>query len=93
MNDGDEKIVRLRAVEKDPVPKEPHQGVIEVLERLLQEARAGEIVGVAAVFHDENLRSGYVVVGFVGGFSLVGAAQCVLQELTDINRGFEPGDD
>lgn len=82
-----ENVIQLGTAKAPPVVKEPHQGVIEFLERLLQEARAGDVVGVACAYQNGEWRSGYSVVGFVGGFSMAGATHSLLQDLGDINRG------
>lgn len=88
-----ENIVSLSGIKGPPVVKEPHQGVINLLERLLQDARAGEIVGMAVTYQAADWRAGYSVVGFVGGFSMVGAAYNILQEVADLNRGLTDGDE
>ena len=84
-----ENIVPLRPGTKSElttVVKEPHEGVIRFLERALQEARAGEIVGIAFAHHGPDFRASYSVVGFVGGYSMQGAIQCALQDIIDLNR-------
>jgi hypothetical protein len=65
--------------------KEPHEGVIRYLERLLQEARAGDIVGIATAHHGPDFRAVYGIVGFIGGYSMQGALQCALTEVIDLN--------
>lgn len=76
-----------------PIVIEPHQGVIEFLERLLQDARAGQVVGLACAYQSPDWRAGYSIVGFVGGFSMVGAAYNILQDVGDINRGYMTDDE
>jgi hypothetical protein len=88
-----ENVVPLTGARGNPIVKEPHQGVIAVLERMLQDARAGEIVGMACAYQNSDWRAGYSVVGFVGGYSMVGAAYNILQEVGDINRGIVLEDD
>jgi hypothetical protein len=88
-----ENVVPLNGVKSSPVVKEPHQGVIEFLERLLQDARSGDVVGVACAYQNPDWRSGYAIVGFVGGFSMAGAAYNILQEVGDINRGLAVDED
>lgn len=63
------KVVSLRGG-AIPCPGEPWPGVVEELERLLEAARAGEIIGIAvAVIHrDEATSSNFV--GSVGRYVL-----------------------
>lgn len=68
------------------VVKEPNQIVISLLERMLQEARAGEIVGLACAYHGPDWCAGYSIAGYAGGYSMLGAMQCAVAELSDINR-------
>lgn len=85
--------LRGAAVTPPPMAKEPHKGTIELLERLLQEARAGDIVGIVCAYHSPDWRAGYTLTGFVGGFSMQGALHCALSDLADINRGMAEDDD
>jgi hypothetical protein len=82
-----DNVTPFRGVLTPPAVKDPHPGVIAMLERLLQEARAGEIVGFSCAYHGPDWRAGYAITGFIGGYSMLGAAQCVVSELVDINRG------
>jgi len=86
------KIVPLfgEAAQPPVLKKEPHQGVITALEQLLQEARAGDIVGLAYAYHGTEFRAAYGVVGFVGGYSMQGALRCAENEISDLNRGYAP---
>lgn len=88
-----ENVVSLNGAKAPPVVKEPHQGVINLLERMLQDARAGELVGLACAYQAPDWRAGYSIVGFVGGFSMVGAAYNIIQEVGDINRGLMMDDE
>ena len=47
------KVVSLRGEEILP-PGEPRPAVVEALERALEAARSGEIIGVAAVFNHSD---------------------------------------
>lgn len=96
MSEDATKIVPLRPgtrPEITTVIKEPHEGVIRHLETLLQDARAGEIVGIVVAYQGPDWRAACSVVGFVGGYSLQGAAHCVLSEILDINRGLSHTDE
>lgn len=93
---NDEKIIPIRPGARAEVPSDaavvaPNAALIAALEVMLQEARAGEIVGMSCVYTTKEWHAAYQVVGFVGGFSMVGAAQCALQELSDAARGYTDG--
>jgi hypothetical protein len=63
----------------------PNARCIEALRDLLERAEAGEVVGIAcAVMHGDALAS-YRVCGTVGGYSMLGAAECVKAHLVAIN--------
>lgn len=62
---------------------------VEELERLLEMAKSGEIKGFAGVsLHADNSGS-YTICGFIGGYSMLGAAECMRSELLDIIKGYE----
>lgn len=86
-----DNVVKL-GMQGPSIRKEPHEGCIKHLERLLQDARAGDIVGFTVTHMDPDGVAGYSIVGFVGGYNMLGAAQCVVGGLTDINRGVETSD-
>jgi hypothetical protein len=48
---------------------------------------------MVCAYQNSDWRAGYSVVGFVGGYSMVGAAYNILQEVGDINRGVISEDD
>lgn len=66
---------------------EPSEAVIHRLEELLEQARAGSVVGVAFVGVNQAGDAEYRVVGRVGGFSMQGALDCARQEVLKINMG------
>jgi hypothetical protein len=68
---------------------EPDASCIDCLERWLEMARSGKIVGIAiaGVSHD-NL-SEYALTGRIGGFGIIGAMQMLQQHLVDINMEVE----
>jgi hypothetical protein len=82
-----DNIISLRGDALPTTPTEPHAGVIAFLERLLQDARSGQVQGITCAYMGPDWRAGYSVVGFVGGYSMQGAAHCVLTELARINMG------
>ena len=74
-----EKIIGLHG-EWRSTPPEPNRSVVAELERLLEAARAGEIVGMAGGFqHRDKVSWSYA--GLTGGYGLVGAIECVRERL------------
>jgi len=69
----------------EPETSEPNTGVVAFLEDLLEEARAGDVQGVALASIDSERIGSYAIVGRVGGYSMQGAADCVVRELAEIN--------
>lgn len=62
-------------------------GVVEALERALEQARSGEVQGIAlAMLHADGLGS-YALCGCVGAYSLLGAATAVRDALSEEVRG------
>ncbi len=61
-----------RATEKSPV-----EGVVKELERLLDLARAGELVGFAGVYRLKTRPTEYSFAGAVQGFGMIGGLECV----------------
>ena len=66
--------------------REPNAACIETIERWLEQARAGEIVGVALAGLGHDGFSQYSVAGKVGGYSMIGALEVAKAELLDIAR-------
>jgi hypothetical protein len=68
---------------------EPNDACIECLEKWLEMARSGKIVGVViAGISNDNL-SEYALTGRIGGFAIIGAIQMLQQHLIDINMEVE----
>jgi hypothetical protein len=92
-----ENVVFLRPIDAPPVPPEaaktPNENLIRFLEQLLQDARSGDVIGAACSYMAHDCRSGYSIVGTVGGFSMQGALQCALQDICDLNRSADSPDD
>ena len=59
----------------------PNQRVVQELERLLEAARAGEIVGIATACQHKNRVISYSYAGQVGGYGLIGGLDCVKERL------------
>ncbi|WP_150524016.1 4-hydroxythreonine-4-phosphate dehydrogenase PdxA [Roseibium sediminis] len=66
-------------------PGEPNAQCVEALEKALEMARAGAIDGVAIVGLYPDNCSDYRLGGRVGGYTMLGAAQMVVQELALAN--------
>ena len=62
-------------------PGEPNDHVIAELERLLEAARAGEIVGMAGAYVHRGKVVSYSYAGTIGGYALLGGLECLQQRL------------
>ena len=67
--------------------KEPSPACIEVLEELLAQAKAGEIVGIATAAMTHDGCGEWRIGGRVGGYSMLGAADVMRAEIVDVVRG------
>jgi len=63
---------------------EPNQTVIEELERLLDAARSGEIIGLAGSYMHRDKVVTYSYAGLVAGYSIVGGLSCLKDRLMRI---------
>lgn len=71
-----------------PVPaSDPNEECVKTLERWLDMARSGEIVGVAMAGLCPDGCGRYVIGGYVGGYSMLGALDVVKAEMIDVVRG------
>ncbi|HYP58234.1 MAG TPA: hypothetical protein VEQ35_08110 [Beijerinckia sp.] len=78
-----EKIVSLRG--NVPVqPAQPNTTVIQELERLLEAARAGEIVGLAGSYVHKDKMVTYSYAGAVASYGMLGGLDCVKERLLRI---------
>jgi hypothetical protein len=64
---------------------EPDRFLVEVLEDLLERAKSGQIVGMAAVFLEHDGQSAYDIVGRVGGFTMAGALAAAVHTVNAYN--------
>ena len=64
--------------------RQPNQILVKELERLLEAARAGQIVGMAAAYQHHDRTISYSYAGSVGGFSLIGGLDCVKERLVQL---------
>lgn len=77
MND---KVVSLHGA---PLPEagRPSPTVIAEVERLLEGARAGEVIGIVGCYLHRDRSTSFSFAGQVAGFALIGALECVKQRL------------
>jgi hypothetical protein len=67
--------------------REPSPALVQELERLLEAARSGEIIGGGFVLLHADATASWVMAGRMGGFSVLGALEMVRAELIETNRG------
>lgn len=86
---GASQVSNVIALNGGPTPRagDGNQTLIEELERLLQAARAGEVVGLAGAYVHGNKLVGYSFAGEVSGYALIGGLECVKQCLTRMALG------
>ncbi len=60
---------------------QPNETLVHELERLLQAARAGQIVGMAAAYQHQDRLITYSYAGMIGGFGLLGGLDCLKERL------------
>lgn len=65
---------------------EPNETCIAALRDLLARAEAGEIIGIAMASLEKDGKSGFVVAGHVGGYSMIGALEMARAELIEVAR-------
>src|SRR5262245_24133369 len=66
-----DKVVSLRGRFK-AAPAQPNTSLVRELERLLEAARAGEIVGMAGSYVHRDKVVSYSYAGVVGGYAAIG---------------------
>ena len=59
----------------------PIETVVRELERLLEAAKAGEVVGMAGAYQHKDRVVTYSYAGQVGGYSILGGLDCVKERL------------
>lgn len=62
----------------------PNETVVQELERLLEAARVGEIVGIAGSYMHRDRMVTYSYAGLVGGYSVIGSLSCLKDRLKQI---------
>lgn len=83
MSDMSEKVISLYG----PLPEQhatPDANVVDELERLLEAARAGEIVGIVGSYMHKNGAASYSYAGIVGKYAVIGGLECAKERLLRI---------
>jgi hypothetical protein len=75
-----EKVVSLRGSVTLP-PTQPNHTLIEEIERLLEAARAGEIVGMAGTYVHKDRTVSFSYAGAVASYAMLGGLDCVKDRL------------
>lgn len=63
--------------------RRPDADTVDVLEDLLERAKSGEVVGIAAVAVNADGTAGHWLAGFVTTFSAIGALSVLKHQLLD----------
>jgi hypothetical protein len=64
-----------------PIAPPPNQTLVKELERLLEAARSGEIIGMAGSYWHRNSTATYSYAGMVGSFAMLGGLECLKEKL------------
>jgi hypothetical protein len=81
-----EKVVALRG---ELAAQEPqvNERLVEEIERVLEAARSGEIVGMAGTYLHKDRSASYSFAGLVGAYSVIGGLECAKARLLQIVLG------
>lgn len=86
-NGSDRRVVSINGC--DVTPGKPDPGVVKVLEELLEMARSGEIVAIAAVSMHQDKLSSWRTAGRLGGYSIIGGTEVMKGHLIDVSRKYD----
>jgi len=75
-----DNVVSLRGSFDAPSAR-PNRTVVEELERLLQAAKAGDIVGLAGTYVHKDKVVTYSFAGAVASYGMIGGLDCVKERL------------
>ena len=81
-----DNVVALRG-ELQAAAVQVNERLVEEIERLLEAARAGEIIGMAGTYLHKDKGASYSFAGMVGAYSLVGGLECAKTRLLGIVLG------
>jgi len=80
-----DNIVSLNGAPVAGEPMQPSPYLIETLEEMLERAKNGQTVGMAAVMMEHDGHSPYALVGRVGGFAMAGSLSTLMHILNTQN--------
>jgi hypothetical protein len=75
-----DNVVALRG-ELKPQRSEVNERLVEELERLLEAARAGEIVGMVGSYLHKDKCASYSFAGMIGSYGMIGGLECAKARL------------
>ena len=81
-----DNVVALRG-ELQAAAVQVNERLVEEIERLLEAARSGEIIGMAGTYLHKDKGASYSFAGMVGAYSLVGGLECAKTRLLAIVLG------
>ena len=82
-----DNVVALRGALQPAEAAAVNERLIEEMERLLEAARAGEIIGLAGAYLHKDKGASYSFAGSVGAYELIGGLECVKTRLLGIALG------
>jgi hypothetical protein len=75
------QIVSLNGADLATYQPVANESLVQELERLLQAARAGQIVGMAGAYQHQDRVITYSYAGAVGGYGVLGGIDCLKERL------------
>jgi hypothetical protein len=75
------QIVSLNGADLTIYQPAANESLVQELERLLQAARAGQIVGMAGAYQHQDRVITYSYAGAVGGYGVLGGLDCLKERL------------
>jgi hypothetical protein len=78
-----DNVVSLKGLSPTP-PVQPNPTVVEELQRLLEAAKAGDIVGLAGAYVHRDKVVTYSYAGAVASYGMIGGLDCVKERLLRI---------
>lgn len=79
------EIVSLNGAAPVAEPEvKPNETLVQELERLLQAARAGQIVGMAGAYQHQDRVITYSYAGSIGGYAVLGGLDCLKERLVQL---------
>lgn len=85
MSDPSQKIIPLFGLLPEQVVT-PDCNVIAELERLLEAARAGEIIGLVGAYLHKNGSASYSFAGVISRFAVIGGLECAKERVMRLTQ-------